>query len=318
MMKEISILDIENIKIGQTENPVGGTGCTVIVCEKGMPAGLDVRGGGPASRETELLKPVANADRVHAVVFGGGSAFGLDAAGGVMQYLEENNIGLDVGVTKVPLIVQSDIFDLNVADKNCRPDKKMGYEACKMAFSNHYQDGCLGAGTGATVGKLMGMAHAMKSGIGSYAIQLGKLKIGAIVVVNAVGDIYDYHNGQKIAGLLADDKKTLLPTDQIIYQNYEVATNTTIGAIITNAKFTKTQLCKLSSMTHNGYARAIKPVHTSGDGDNIYALSVGDVDANLDMVGTLAADIMSEAIIRAIKHATSAYGLTSYQDLKKE
>lgn len=317
-MKEISILDIENIKIGQTENLEGGTGCTVIVSENGMPAGLDIRGGGPASRETELLKPVANADKIHAVVLGGGSAFGLDAAGGVMQYLEENHIGLDVGVTKVPLVVQSDIFDLNVGNSKCRPDKKMGYEACQKAFTNNYQDGCFGAGTGASVGKMMGMAHAMKSGIGSYAVQLGELKIGAIVVVNAIGDIYDYHNGQKIAGLLADDHQTFLATDQIIYQNYEMATNTTIGAIITNAKFNKTQLCKLASMTHNGYARAIKPVHTSGDGDSIYALSVGQVTANLDMVGTLAADIMSEAIIRAIKHATPAYGLTSYQNLKQK
>ena len=203
-MKIISIKDFDNIRIGNAQNTSAGTGCTVIISENGMCAGLDVRGGGPASRESELLKPLAAADRIHAVLLGGGSAFGLDAAGGVMQFLEEKGIGLDVGIAKVPLVCQSDIFDLTVADPYTRPDKAMGYEACVGAWQNNYQDGCFGVGTGATIGKLNGMEHCMKSGIGSYAVQIGELKIGAIVAVNALGDIYDHHNGQIIAGMLSD------------------------------------------------------------------------------------------------------------------
>ena len=186
-MKIISIKDFDNIRIGNAQNTSSGTGCTVIISENGMCAGLDVRGGGPASRESELLKPLAAADRIHAVLLGGGSAFGLDAAGGVMQFLEEKGIGLDVGIAKVPLVCQSDIFDLTVADPYTRPDKAMGYEACVGAWQNNYQDGCFGVGTGATIGKLNGMEHCMKSGIGSYAVQIGELKIGAIVAVNALG-----------------------------------------------------------------------------------------------------------------------------------
>ena len=208
-MKIISIKNFDNIRIGNAQNTSAGTGCTVIISETGMCAGLDVRGGGPASRESELLKPLAAADRIHAVLLGGGSAFGLDAAGGVMQFLEEKGIGLDVGIAKVPLVCQSDIFDLTVADPYTRPDKAMGYEACVGAWQNNYQDGCFGVGTGATVGKLNGMEHCMKSGIGSYAVQIGELKIGAIVAVNALGDIYDHHNGQIIAGMLSDDQKNL-------------------------------------------------------------------------------------------------------------
>ena len=174
-MKTISIKDIEGIRIGNAQNFTGGTGCTVILSETGMCAGLDVRGGGPASRESELLKPLAAAQSIHAVLLGGGSAFGLDAAGGVMQFLEEKGIGFDVGVTKVPLVCQSDIFDLTVADAHVRPNKEMGYEACKGAYADNYQDGNFGVGTGATVGKFRGMDYCMKSGIGSHVVQIGEL-----------------------------------------------------------------------------------------------------------------------------------------------
>lgn len=318
--KEISIKDFENIKIGQTENTEAGTGCTVVICENGAPAGLDVRGGGPASRESELMNPLANAEMIHAIVLAGGSAFGLDAAGGVMQYLEEHHIGFDVGVTKVPLVCQADLFDLTVGDATIRPDKEMGYQACVNAQKNNYQDGCYGAGTGATVGKFYGMDYCMKSGIGSYAVQIGELKVGAIVAVNALGDIYDYHSGKQIAGLLTEDKTGLRSAIEEMYHSYQVVENkftgnTTIGIVFTNAKFTKTQLCKIAGMTHNGYARSIRPVHTSADGDSIYAMSVGDIKADMDMVGTLAADVMSEAILNAIKNAPSAYGYPSYKEL---
>lgn len=322
-MKTISIKDIEGIRIGNAQNTAAGTGCTVILSESGMCAGLDVRGGGPASRESELLKPLAAAQSIHAVLLGGGSAFGLDAAGGVMQFLEEKGIGFDVGVTKVPLVCQSDIFDLTVADAHTRPDKTMGYEACTGAYHDNYQDGNFGVGTGATVGKLNGMEHCMETGIGSYAVQIGELKVGAIVVVNALGDIYDWHNGHIIAGMLNDDHQSFADSANFLYQSYEVhdnkyVDNTTIGAIITNARFDKSQLCKIAGMTHNGYARSIRPVHTSADGDSIYALSTGTVAADCDMVGTLAADIMSEAILCAVKHAESAYGYPAYRDLNFE
>ena len=320
-MDVISIKDFPGIRIGNAQNVEGGTGCTVILSESGMCAGLDVRGGGPASRESELLKPLASAQTIHAVLLGGGSAFGLDAGGGVMQFLEEKDIGFDVGVTKVPLVCQSDLFDLTVADRHCRPDKAMGYEACKNAYLDNYQDGNFGVGTGATVGKFKGMDFCMKSGIGSYAVQIGELKVGAIVAVNALGDIYDHHSGRIVAGLLSEDRNSFANSAKLLYQSYKVhenkyVDNTTIGAIITNARFDKSQLCKIAGMTHNGYARSIRPVHTSADGDSIYALSVGTVAADCDMVGTLAADVMSEAILCAVRSAESAYGYPALRDLK--
>ncbi len=312
-MKEIKLTDIENFRIGNAENITAGTGCTAIIFEEGARAGLDVRGGGPASRESELLKPLANADIIHAILLSGGSAFGLDAAGGVMEYLEEKGIGFDVGVTKVPLVCQSCLFDLTVADCKTRPDKAMGYIACENAYKNNYSDGNHGAGMGATVGKLLGMDYCMKSGIGSYAVQIGELKVGAVVAVNALGDIYDWKNGKQVAGLLAEDKNSLRNSEELFFSKYEVVENkfvgnTTIGAIITNASFDKTKLCKIAGMTQNGYARSIRPVHTTADGDSIYAVSVGDVKADLDIVGSIAANVMSEAILRAVDSATSMYG----------
>ena len=221
-MKEIPITSFDNLQIGQAENTAAGTGCTVVLLGKdGAPAGLDVRGGGPASRESELLKPLAAAQVIHAIVLAGGSAFGLDAAGGVMRYLEERGIGFDVGVTKVPLVCQSDLFDLTVADARTRPDAAMAYAACVNAETGNYRDGNHGAGTGATVGKLLGMDHCMKSGIGSYAVQVGDLKVGALVAVNAMGDVYDFETGRKVAGLRADDGKTFLDSERVLMQQFD-------------------------------------------------------------------------------------------------
>lgn len=321
-MHEIPITEIENIRIGQTENKKAGTGLTVFISENGMAAGLDVRGGGPASRESELLKPLAAAQMVHAVVLSGGSAFGLGSANGVMQYLEEHGVGFDVAVTKVPLVVQSDLFDLTVGDPMVRPDSTMGYEAAKHAMEDpNYRDGNYGAGCGATVGKLGGMERCMKSGIGSYAIQIGDLKIGAVVAVNAIGDIFDWKTGQKAAGLLSEDGTSFADTMDLLTKSIEVkenrfVENTTLGVIITNASFNKSQLCKIAGMAHDGYARSIRPVHTSVDGDSIYALSVGEVSADQDLVGSLAAEVMSEAILRAVNSAESAYGFPSVNELR--
>lgn len=323
MKREIPITEIEGIRIGQAEDIAAGTGCTVIICEKGMCAGIDVRGGGPASRDSRLLDPLTAAQYVHAVVLAGGSAFGLGAANGVMDYLEEHDIGFDVGVTKVPLVVQSDIFDLTVGDKTVRPDHDMGYEAARLAMeAPNYRDGNYGAGCGATVGKLAGMKTCMKSGIGSYAIELGSLKIGAVVAVNALGDIYDWRTGKKIAGLLETDGEGFRDSVSLMEESIDVhenrfVDNTTVGVVITNAVFNKSQLCKIAGMTHNGYARSIRPVHTTADGDSIYAISVGSVSADQDLVGTLAADVMSEAIKRAVFSAESAYGFTAARDLKQ-
>lgn len=320
-MREIAITEFENLKIGQAENAEAGTGCTVLLLgPEGSPAGLDVRGGGPASRESELLKPMAAAGVIHAILLSGGSAFGLDAAGGVMRYLEERNIGFDVGVAKVPLVCQSCLFDLTVADAHTRPDATMAYAACCHAETGNYQDGNFGAGTGATVGKLLGMEHCMKSGIGSYAVQIGDLKVGALVAVNALGDVYDWKNGCKVAGLLADDRKTFLDTEQVACQKIDVVenkfvANTTLGVVITNAQFDKTRLCKIAGMAHDGYARAIRPVHTTADGDSIYAVSLGTVQADQDVVGALGEQVMAEAILRAVRAARPAYGLPAVSEL---
>ena len=320
-MKEISIKDFRNIQIGQAENVQAGTGCTVFLLgREGASVGLDVRGGGPASRESELLKPLATAQVIHAILLAGGSAFGLDAAGGVMRYLEERGIGVDVGVTRVPLVCQSDLFDLTVADAHTRPDAAMAYEACVNAETGNYRDGNHGAGTGATVGKLLVMEHCMKSGIGSYAVQVGNLQVGAVVAVNAVGDVYDYENGRKIAGLLAADGKTFLDSELAALQAIEAQAekfvgNTTLGVILTNARLDKAHLCKIAGMAHDGYARAIRPVHTSMDGDSIYAVSLGDVPADMDVVGTLAARVMAKAIVRAVQAAEPAYGLPSASEI---
>lgn len=319
-LKEISITDFENLKIGNSENAEAGTGCTVFIFEKGAPAGLDVRGGGPASEESELLKPTAAAQEIHAIVLGGGSAFGLEAASGVRAYLEEKGIGFEVGVTRVPLVCQSSLFDLTVGDGFVRPDKAMGYEACKNAESGNYKDGNYGAGTGATVGKWKGMEFCMKAGIGSYAVELGELRIGAVVAVNALGDIYDWKDGSKVAGLLSEDRKSFLDSEEEIFRMREVVENkftgnTTIAVVFTNAKFDKTRLCKIAGMAHDGYARSIRPVHTTADGDSIYAVSLGLVEADLDMVGTLSARVISEAILRAVENAESAYGYPCAREL---
>jgi L-aminopeptidase/D-esterase-like protein len=321
MMKEISINEIGPIRIGQVENKEAGTGCTVFISDEGMHAGLDIRGGGPASRETPLLSPLAAAQRIHAIVLAGGSAYGLNAAGGVMKYLSEKDIGFDVGVARVPLVVQSDLFDLTVGDPFTYPDEEMGYEAARMAFEEpNYRDGNFGAGCGATVGKICGMERCMKTGMGSYAVQVGDLKIGAVVAVNALGDIFDWKTGRQIAGMLTEDRRGFANSPDEMRKSIEVVSNrfvenTTLGVIMTNARFHKGSLCKIAGMGHDGYARSIRPVHTSLDGDSIYAVSVGDVAADREVVGLLAAEVISEAIIRAVESADSAYGFTAAKDL---
>lgn len=321
--REIPVTSFPGIRIGQTENAEAGTGVTVLLCEHGMRAGLDVRGGGPAARESQLLNPLMAAQEIHAIVLGGGSAFGLGAAGGVMQCLEERGFGYDVGITKVPLVAQSDIFDLTVGDAHVRPDAAMGYEAARLALdAPNYRDGNYGVGCGATVGKVAGMERCMKTGIGSYAVQLGQLQVGAVVVVNALGDVFDWKTGRQVAGLLSEDRQSLRSTSDYMKGSIQAVDNrftgnTTLAVVMTNACFDKTRLCKIAGMAHDGYARSIRPVHTSADGDSIYAVSLGQVQADQDLVGTMAAEVVSEAILRAVGNAEGAYGYPAARDLKK-
>lgn len=321
-MNEIGFLEVGGFAVGQAQDETAGTGLTVLLFDDCAPAGVDIRGGGPASRETPLLAPVADAKGIHALVLSGGSAFGLDAAGGVMRFLEERDIGFDTGVTKVPLVCQSCLFDLAVGDKTVRPDAAMAYRACEQASHNALTQGCVGAGTGATVGKLLGRDFAMKSGLGVYAVQVGAVKVGAIVAVNALGDVFDVDSGAPLAGLRTADGKGLRATEQVLYdgiaqpQNpFAAHTNTTIGAVVTNAAFDKAQLTKIASMAQNGYARSIRPVHTTADGDSIYAVSVGQAQGDLNAVGALAAYVMGKAIGSAVRAARPMFGLPAVRDM---
>ncbi|MCF0247588.1 MAG: P1 family peptidase, partial [Synergistes sp.] len=275
-VKEISIKDIKGVRIGNAEDAANGTGCTVIISESGAPAGVEVRGGGPASRETELLKTNSSAEKIHAILLAGGSAYGLQAATGVMNYLEKKGIGYPVGDGIVPLVVQSDICDLGCGSSSVRPDAKLAMKACEGAYSNNYRDGCYGAGTGATVGKMKGMPLCTKTGMGSYAIQVGDIQVGAIVCLNAFGNIYD-RDGTCIAGMRSESGVGFESIcDLMIEQHGRVIENrfignSAIGVIITNGKFSKYRLGKVASMAHAAYARAISPAFTSIDGDTIYA-----------------------------------------------
>lgn len=317
--KEIPINTIKNFKIGHAQNIENGTGCSVIICEKGAPCGVDVRGGGPASRETDLLKPTASNNGIHGLLLGGGSAYGLDAAAGIMQYLEEHKIGLRVGKAIVPIVCGSCIFDLGVVNDKVRPDKKMGYDACVDSEQNIIREGNVGAGTGATVGKIMGNGHAMKSGLGTFAVQVGKLQVGAIVVVNAIGDVYELDSNKPLAGLLNHDNTAIISSEveavKLLQLKSFFTSNTTIGAIITNANLTKTQMNKVAALASNGIVRTIRPVNTSMDGDSIYALSCGRIKSSDDVVGTLGAYALGKAINRAVLSCDSLYGFKCAKDI---
>ncbi len=320
IIKEISLDDIEGFRVGNAQDEAGGSGCTVIICDEGAVCGVDVRGGGPATRETDLLDPQKACQEVYAVMLSGGSAFGLDAAGGIMRYLEERDIGFDVGIGRVPIVPAACLFDLATGDYGCRPDGDMGYAACLDSERNRPQRGNCGAGTGATVGKFLDMRRAMKSGLGMYAVQIGELKVGAVVAVNSLGDIYDVDTGEQIAGMLSEDGRSLDSTREHMWRTIEkpknvFTGNTTIGCVITNAGLTKDQCGKLASMSHDGYAAAIRPVHSSADGDTIFYMAKGDVEVNADALGDLSAYVMAEAIKDGVMSAAAAYGFKAAADL---
>lgn len=323
-MQTANLMDIPGIRIGNTQDDTAGTGCTVILCENGAAAGVDVRGGSPGTRETDLLNPVNMQEKIHAVMLSGGSAFGLDAAGGVMRYLEERGAGFDVGCTYVPVVCGAVLFDLHCGDFRVRPGIEMGYAAAKNSENSACLHGCVGAGTGASIGKYMGEEYAMKGGLGSFCVKEGSLLVGAVVAVNCLGDVFDPEEGRIIAGTLYPDpkQKKLGCTEDLMIERYAGGLNvfngnTTIGCIITNADLSKGQMNKLASMAHNGYARSMRPAHSIFDGDTIFTLSTGGVQADINVVGLLAARVMERAVVDAVKSADSRYGLLAYGDLTK-
>lgn len=313
-----NILDVKGIKVGQVEDKEGLTGCTVIICEDGGVCGVDVRGSAPGTRETDLLDPINMVQKVHAIVLSGGSAFGLESTCGVSRYLEEKGIGFDVGVAKVPIVTGAVLFDLGVGDPKCRPNIEMGYKACQIANNIELKQGNYGAGCGATVGKIRGSEFCTKGGIGSYSIKLDNgLVVSAIIAVNAFGDVYE--NGQVIAGVLNDDKTDFLNTYDLIKKGVNKGgfniDNTTIGAVVTNAKLSKAECKKISQMAHNGFAKSIFPIHTPHDGDTIFTLATGEVETDITLLGSIASEVVEKSVINAIKNASKTNNILSYNEI---
>jgi L-aminopeptidase/D-esterase-like protein len=308
---------VAGVRVGHhtlTERP---TGCTVVLVDGGAVAGVDVRGGAPGTRETDLLNPVNTVQEIHAVVLTGGSAFGLDAAGGVMRYLEERGVGYDMRVARVPIVTAAVLFDLGVGDAKVRPGAECGYRAASAATGDPVVEGDVGAGAGATVGKIAGRGRAMKAGVGSSALVLpGGLVVAALVAVNAVGDVIDPATGRVVAGVRTEDglgfaDARLLLRAGVGRQPARPGENTTLAVVATNARLTKAQATKVAQMAHDGYARAIAPAHTPGDGDTIFALATGALAGEADVlaIGALAADVVADAIVRAARQSA---GLPDY------
>ncbi|MCR2045648.1 P1 family peptidase [Anaerosalibacter massiliensis] len=316
------ITDIEGIKVGHSQSEKGMTGCTAVICEEGATTGVDVRGSAPGTRETDLLKPEKVVDKVHAILLSGGSAFGLDAASGVMKYLEEQNIGFDVGVTKVPIVSSAVIFDLNIGDYKIRPNFDMGYFAAENAIKEENRQGNIGCGMGATVGKILGPENSMKSGIGSASMNIGELWVGAIIAVNSFGDVYDYETNSILAGTYDYKKGKLLNSYEIMKNKKKTIgfsmKNTTIGVVATNAILSKAEANKLAQMAQNGLARSINPIHTMYDGDTIFAMATGKIKADINIVGTLSSEVVSRAIANGILYANSYKDILSYKDIKND
>ena len=315
--------------MGSAQNDEALTGCTVVIARRGAVAGVDVRGGAPGTRETDLLEPVNLIQKVHAILLAGGSAFGLDAAGGVMRYLEEQRIGFDTGIARVPIVPAAILFDLSVGDKSVRPNADMGYRACVAASRVAPAEGNFGVGTGASVGKLFGSALAMKSGLGSASVRAGGVVVGALVAVNAFGDVIRPEDGAIVAGLrsgkvgpvrvggkarFADTLETMKSLLGRSILGLSTRSNTVIGVVATNAKLSKVEATKVAQMAHDGLARTIRPAHTMLDGDTIFALSAGNRIANVTLVGSCAAQALADAILRAVKLAKGAGGLPGVGD----
>jgi len=325
MKRRNAITDVPGIEVGQAQDGEALTGCTVILCRKGAVGGVDVRGGAPGTRETDLLNPINLVEKVHAVVLAGGSAFGLDAATGVMRYLEEHKIGFNTGAAKVPIVPSAILYDLNIGRADVRPDSAMGYHAATSASSDAPAEGNVGVGTGASVGKMFGISLSMKAGVGTASMNIGSgVVVGALVAVNAWGDVVDPQTNEILAGLRSGKVGPLRVGKKDYFANtlammkspigrgmlsLASRANTVIGVVATNAKLTKSQATKVAQMAQDGVARAIRPAHTMLDGDVIFALSSGTKQANVSVVGAFAAEVMIEAILHAVKMAAPAGGL---------
>ncbi len=320
-----SITDVPGLKVGHYTLKERPTGCTVLICEAGATAGVDVRGSAPGTRETDLLNPINAVQQVNAIMLSGGSAYGLDAASGVMRYLEEKGLGYKIGKAGVvPIVPAAILMDLGVGNFKIRPTAESGYQACLAAGTGPVPEGCVGAGAGATIGKMFGPKFSMKSGLGTASVKIPNtgIVVAALVAVNAVGDVVSPETGKVIAGARSEDGKGYRDSMAAMMNGYRVvvqnAANTTIGVVATNAKFTKTQMNKIAQMAHDGYARAINPVHTMGDGDTIFSMSTGEAKETADVtaIGAIAATVMARAIVRAAMQATSVpeLGLVAYRD----
>lgn len=331
MKTDISITSIPDILVGHAQNMEALTGCTVVLCPKGAVGGIDQRGGAPGTRETDALHPMHLVEKIHAVVLAGGSAFGLEAATGVMKYLEEHGAGFETGAGRVPIVPAAILFDLNIGKREIRPDVNMGYEACLNASKNPPQEGNCGAGTGATIGKILGLGQAVKAGTGCAAMEIGNgVIVAALMAVNAFGDIIDPSNGTIIAGARSFQKGPFhIGSNRIFADTREIMKtlvgrtslgfasrgNTIIGVVVTNARLTKEETNKIAQMAQDGIARSVRPSHTMLDGDTIFAISTGHKKADVNIVGTFAAEVTSQAIVRSVKMARSAGGVPAISEL---
>ena len=320
-----ALTDVAGLRVGHFTDTRRPTGCTVVIADGGAVAGVDVRGAAPGTRETELLSPVNAVDRVHAVLLAGGSAFGLDAAGGVMRWLEEQGVGIEVGKVhdgeragapiRVPIVPAAILFDLWVGDARIRPDAAAGYAACAAASDAPPAEGSVGAGAGAAVGKMFGIGRAMKGGIGSASLCVGGVTVAALIAVNAVGDVIDPATGAVVAGARSEDGRQLVGTTQALLRGdapapAPIGGATTIGVIATDATLTKAEATKIAQMAHDGLARSINPVHTMSDGDTLFALATGRATArpDLTLLGIAAAEVTARAVLRAVTQAQGVNG----------
>jgi len=315
-----SITDVAGLRVGHFTDARRPTGCTVLLCEQGAVAGVDVRGAAPGTRETDLLNPVNSVQQVHALLLSGGSAFGLDAASGVMRWLDERGHGFQVGPARVPIVPAAVLFDLWVGDPSIRPDAAAGYAACEAACREPPAEGCVGAGAGATVGKIFGIERAMKGGIGCASVKVGGVTVAAMVAVNAIGDVIDPSNGQVVAGARSEDGRARIGIAQAMLRGALPARHltgmaTTIGIVATDAVLDKVAATKMAQMSHDGLARSISPVHTLTDSDVMFALATGacGLPGNLNLLGVLAAEVTAQAVLRAVRAAVglSQAGLPS-------
>ncbi len=313
-----AITDVPGILVGHAQDFEGCTGCTVVLCGQGASAGVDVRGGAPGTRETDCLDPSNTITKAHGIYLSGGSAFGLAGATGVVQWLEERKIGFDVGCTVVPIVPGAVIFDLKVGSHLARPDAAMGYQACVNAATGPVARGSVGAGTGAAVGKVAGTDRMMKGGIGTASRKIGSLVVGAIVVVNCFGDVKDPQSGEFLAGTLdASGKGYANSLETFVAAQGDIsAFATTIGVVAVNARLDKAQARRIAIMTHDGYARSIDPVHTMYDGDTVFCLATGELEADVTLIGAVAAQVMARAVANAVLSAKSLAGVPGYEEIR--